>query len=410
MKKLEARFRIVTPMFLGGADQKSDTVRPASVKGALRFWWRALNWSRCLEQKAGIEVEALRHLHDEEARLFGIAAGDDNGGQGIFLLQVSGQKIALADQPFKPLEGGQLYLLGQGLANYKSACLRNAIKEGGEFGVKLIFRPAAKEPDVKQVSDALFLFGLLGALGSRARHGMGSVALIEWNAEKITHTAQQYKEALTALLKNANAKTEPPFTAFSELSRIDVSSISADALKLLNTVGVEQQMYRSYGQGGMVNGSPSEFNFVDDHDLMYSMIKDTPKDAPKGVLKDTPKDAETDRAPRRVVFGLPHNYYLSSSVTKARPEVNYIPAGSDKKAGRRASPLLLHIHPVGEQFIAVHALLRAKFLPEQAKINISIKNPRSTVDISSAPDWQVLHDYLNRYVDKNIGETIHGGK
>jgi CRISPR-associated protein Cmr1 len=295
---------------------------------------------------------------------------------------VSGQKITLADQPFKPLESGQLYLLGQGLANYKSACLRNAIREGGEFSVKLIFRPNASEPDVKQVSDALFLFGLLGALGSRARHGMGSVALIEWNAEKITHTAQQYAAALETLLESANARTEPPFTAFSALTRIDVSSTNADPLRLLNAVGVEQQMYRSFGQNNKVNGQDAERNFSDDHDL----------------IMDATEGKRIDRAPRRVAFGLPNNYFFSS--TKAKAEVNYAPGGV---TGRRASPLSLHIHPIGEQFIAVHTLLQAKFLPEQAKISIKT---RGTVDVPSAPDWQVLHNYLNRFE----GDTIHGGK
>jgi CRISPR-associated protein Cmr1 len=393
MKKLEARFRIVTPMFLGDPNQKADTVRPASVKGALRFWWRALNWSRCLEHEKSIEVDALKYLQGEEARLFGIAAGDDNGGQGIFLLQVSGQKITLAEQPFKPLEGGQLYLLGQGLATFKNgnSCLRNAIREGGEFGVKLIFRPNASEPDIKQVSDALYLFGLLGALGSRARHGMGSVALIECESRSIPQTAQEYAEILKVLLENTNAKAEPPFTAFSDLTRIDVSSTNADALKLLNVVGSEQQMYRSFGKDGMVNNhKPSEFNFRDDHDLI------------RGATGGKP----IDHAPRRVVFGLPHNYFFSTKVDGHvnNADVNYSP---NRVAGRRASPLLLHIHPVGEQFIAVHTLLRARFLPEDAKISIKT---RGTVDVKSAPDWGVLHNYLNRYVEKNIGKIIHGRK
>jgi CRISPR-associated protein Cmr1 len=46
MTVVTARFQIVTPMFLGGAGQKAEGIRPPSVKGALRFWWRALNWGR----------------------------------------------------------------------------------------------------------------------------------------------------------------------------------------------------------------------------------------------------------------------------------------------------------------------------------------------------------------------------
>jgi CRISPR-associated protein Cmr1 len=44
METIEAVYRIVTPMFVGGADQKPyDGVRAPSFKGALRFWWRTLN-------------------------------------------------------------------------------------------------------------------------------------------------------------------------------------------------------------------------------------------------------------------------------------------------------------------------------------------------------------------------------
>ncbi len=53
---LEAQFRIVTPMFLGGANQDvSDGIRPPLVKGALRFWWRALNWGRFRAQPPNME-------------------------------------------------------------------------------------------------------------------------------------------------------------------------------------------------------------------------------------------------------------------------------------------------------------------------------------------------------------------
>ncbi len=48
MTVINATYRIVTPMFIGNAEQKADSVRPPAIKGALRFWWRALNWGRWL--------------------------------------------------------------------------------------------------------------------------------------------------------------------------------------------------------------------------------------------------------------------------------------------------------------------------------------------------------------------------
>ncbi len=386
MNTLEARFRIITPMFLGGADQKAVALRPASVKGALRFWWRALYWSHWLKQAKNDEVEALQQLHAEEARLFGIAATKEGGGQGIFLLQVAAPNIQTRDQVFAPMGPGQLYLLGQGLATFKDGnhCLRNAIQRNGEFTLKLIFKPKATPDSVSQISNALLLFGLLGGLGSRARHGLGSVAITAWSgSEPIPQTVTDYKALLQTLLKSSNSATEPPFTAFSQKSRIDVSSQDKDALNLLNSVGIEQQMYRSYGQNGKVNGKPSERNFSADHDLLLAATN----------------GKRIEKAPQRIVFGLPHNYFFSS--TKYKADVNYAPDGKD---GRRASPLLFHIHPIAGQFMAVHTLLPAKFLPDKAQIRIKAG---STFPVKAAPDWQILRRFMNRFANK---EVIYGNE
>ncbi|MDQ7005467.1 MAG: type III-B CRISPR module RAMP protein Cmr1 [Ghiorsea sp.] len=84
MNTIEATYRIVTPMFIGGAEGKPDDgIRPPSFKGALRFWWRALNWTK---------VYNIADLHKKEAELFGSAAkmndGKQTGGQGVFLLSI----------------------------------------------------------------------------------------------------------------------------------------------------------------------------------------------------------------------------------------------------------------------------------------------------------------------------------
>jgi CRISPR-associated protein Cmr1 len=43
---IQATFQVTTPLFCGGADGSSAELRPSSVKGVLRFWWRACAWSR----------------------------------------------------------------------------------------------------------------------------------------------------------------------------------------------------------------------------------------------------------------------------------------------------------------------------------------------------------------------------
>ncbi len=315
MKTISATFEVVTPMFLGGADQSPDGIRPSSIKGALRFWWRAWAWSgiraNCNDDNAGLQA-----LHREEARLFGLAAQNDSGGQGLFMLHVRDSTRQSLEQPFGTgFDNGILYLLGQGLGEARPLHLggnkckgeRGAIQAKETFEIRLIFKPRTTPQDQESILTALKLFGLLGALGSRARHGLGSVAIQSLAGQGIDNwkppaTEDEYVAQLSALMPSALAKNAPPLSALSQLTRIDLSSRHADATKLLDTVGKEQQAYRSYGQQDkksgihMVNGKPSESNFAKDHDLAMQVTQGN----------------RVDKAPDRIVFGLPHNYFFSS--------------------------------------------------------------------------------------------------
>jgi CRISPR-associated protein Cmr1 len=382
MKKIEASFTIVTPMFIGDAKQEAHDVRPSSLKGALRFWWRALNWAP-IRANAANDAAALLALHREEARLFGIAAGADSGGQGLFLLLIK-QNVQAANHGFQGMTAAQLYLLGQGLGTFKGGnqTTRSALVSG-EFTASLLFRPGSADADIASVAKALFAFGLLGGLGSRARHGMGSVSLTQWQGAglEVPSDVAAYRQTIKGLLPEQPTAL-PPFTAFSSKARLDISASATDPLKLLTVVGGEMQMYRSYGQKGEVAGHPAEQNFAPDHDL---------------VLQAT-QGKQIDRAPVRSVFGLPHNYFFSS--TKSKADINYAPAGKD---ARRASPLMLHIHRLPDgSCLAVHTLLPATFLPAGARVTVKSK-VRSQVSVT--PDWDVLHTFLNRFANK---ETLHG--
>ena len=186
---IEATFEIVTPMFLGDArsDQLADTIRPPSVKGALRFWWRALEWDRVIQKHQGDKKSALRALWEREAVFFGNASDGEHGGQSPFLLRVELEKPSLqrtekgvVHPEFERCDGARY--LGFGLmASFASSkkqekagqLYRPCIDASQSFVVKLLARSEISS----NVLDALKLFGLLGGLGSRTRRGLGSCAL-----------------------------------------------------------------------------------------------------------------------------------------------------------------------------------------------------------------------------------------
>ena len=364
-------------MFIGDANHRASSIRPGSIKcKGLRFWWRAINWRRVLRETGGDSYQALRLLHANEARLFGSAAGDNGGGQGLFLLSVKSGVLTHEQQPSANMTGAQLYLLGQGLGT------RDAFV-AGEFTLRLLFKAEATEEDRRQIGDAVLAFGLLGALGGRERHGMGSVAITALSGcqHSVPKNKEEYKKALATFFFDL-PESLPPFTAFSKLSRCDISAEARNPLALLTTIGREMQMYRSYGFGKdrKVYGEKVDQIFGDDHHLILRTAVST-----------------IDRAPRRTVFGLPHNYRYSNNY---RVNINYL---QDGKNARRASPLLLHIHRLPDgTCLAMHTLMPAVYLPDKAKIRISGKVSSS---VPFQPKWEVIHTFLDRFKSK---EKLYG--
>lgn len=384
-EKIIACYCITTPMFIGDAEQKATGISPAAVKGALRFWWRALNWGR-IRQKLDSDVAALQQLHKEESDLFGSAA-DQGAGQAKAFIRVKAENIKYGLPKDKPGSGVQ-YLLGFGL--YRNGYGRETAVLSGHIQLEMALKPAISNVQKQQLAQAAQALGLFGALGSRARKGFGSIALESLEPATILletmPAVPENPEALKSLLKSWRQSFTaelPPFSAFSSQARIDVSNSATKAGELQEQAGLEMQLYRSWGRNGQVSGYPAERNFKADHDLVL----------------DVSKAKAPHTLPQRSVFGLPHNYFFSSNSAK----VDIAPKDTDRN--RRASPLFIHIHrfPNG-QYSLIQTLLPATFLPEKEAVEFKPK-PGHAVDVpftQSQIDWNTLHTYLNRFKGERV--------
>ena len=444
---LTAAYKLATPAFLGGADNQAETLRPPSIKGALRFWWRALAWGRMLaDAKANgkKEANALSVLHGEEGRLFGSAAGEGGGGQGVFLLRMKVDQTTEFDQnKLAALIAGDpwlAYLAGPGLT--KSGRLdrnRNAIK--GWFELECRFRrPRIHEnadDDRLQIAQALWLLGALGGLGSRARRGWGSLSLQGMSddaKQSMLDEAKLFAPTNVAELENTlagmlgqPASSCPPFSAFSKESRIDVWSKSGStAMDILSMAGHEFLRYRGYGwkrggkhligahkdgQGKWV-GEPARKNFHLDHDLGVAVYEETYQSG----------------SPARMVFGLPHKLRFSDA--KADCDVSFQPAVQPVEDAtspeRRASPLLMHVHSFpGCNTALIQTFLPAQFLPADVKQIAMQRDERKMSTRSNGtirpykapgpiylgdaqPDWNEVRRYLDAHdrVSKNLAHEF----
>ena len=394
---LTALYKITTPMFLGGEGQQADDqqFRNASFKGALRFWWRALNWGRVLKEAGGDGATALKALHDEEGALFGLASDGKHSCQSVVQITSTLSGISL----MRPKEGEQplgklAYLLGLGLWSNNDkgpaghlGVQRGYLKAGAMLEVHFQFSsrrfsPQAREEQIRQVQQAATAFGVFGAIGSRARKGFGSLALQSMRgADGQQHAiagAQDVRKFIDSL--DFSAPKDAPFSAFTAATRIDISEKGSDALKLLESVSNQLHAYRD----GTVGREQRLNNFSHDRVLARA--------AQEGKVIDT--------LPRRAIFGLPHNYQWTEP---NNPKLDIAPADSTRN--RRASPLLIHVHAFPDNSVAVlQVLLNSTFLPDGTDIALKSTEKRSGKNteknkIMPAPalSYQPIHDYMDKH-------------
>lgn len=401
MHCLEAQFELVTPAFCGGADNRAGPaeIRLPSILGQLRWWWRALAWSRT--SGAGDEEKRLEKIYEWEGNLFGSA----EFGTGAFTARLSlpkapsirshrsyGYEAQLFARLVDARKNGISYCAGQGLRG------RKAVAEGAPFYVTFRERPrqSARIPVLRtsdpteheppSLTDALWAFGLLGGIGARNRRGFGSVTLRNWDKPvlPIPKTIDQYASSLKELYENFVERDGPfpPISAFSPFSRIVMCPIAGtDAAAIHGDMGQAFLQYRNCYR-------PSKTNrFKPDHDWFYR-ITGMSKTAPTGPtalfhqgsasVEANLRGAGLPTAPERAIFGLPHNYSrfrrFPSNLTSNEHEHHQYKAdvNPNGRADRRASPLLLHVHCLSDGAAAVWCLFEATFLPDSSSM-FSIK-------------------------------------
>lgn len=170
VERVTLKCEIVTPMFIAGANKYSPEIRGPSIKGEMRFWWRALN--------GNLSFKDLNLLKTEEAKIFG---SSKKYGKSSFSIRI--------DKFFQRNEIGTNLLNNINLLNTldfkdKSAIKyiyyfvrikrreRHYIKPGANFSINLLFNKNDKSI-YEEVFKSFALLTLFGALGARSRRGAG---------------------------------------------------------------------------------------------------------------------------------------------------------------------------------------------------------------------------------------------
>jgi CRISPR-associated protein Cmr1 len=209
--------QVTTPLFNGGADADGTAgfrpaaeagVRAASLRGAMRFWFRALAGT-----VAGPDLALLARM--EEA-VFGSAQA---ASPVKVRIRREGQPKVSRDREPKFIQGlggglrqgrddGKwlIYLLGQGLADAAARTLRRDFVEPGRH-IDVDFGLSGNEAVDTLAVASLWLLCAYGGLGSRARRGFGGLAIRgssgqlpgDWTPESVISPDLDHFEQLTCL-------------------------------------------------------------------------------------------------------------------------------------------------------------------------------------------------------------------
>jgi len=305
MGKIVFECESVTPIFMYGADGKTPELRPASIKGLMRFWWRAINGDSDIER-----------LKEAENRIFG-----STKNRSLVTIRLKPSKIL--DENIVKIEkipkiGYLWYPFYLDNAHKEKSCIVNL-----KFDV--ILSSYDKEA-LQDASYAFILLSLFGGLGSRSRRGGGSFrikSINNKNYELISINPNKIKQSLEDKYKKIKASFDQKYSK--ENFTIEYSNLSTLKIRI-------------------------------------SKGKNTWKEA----LKDIEKKYYNFRKKKKILnnasFGLPVKYEDKKNSKKN------IEVLTEPEFERRASPLIIKILKVEEKYYWLVLKLNGEFLPSETKL------------------------------------------
>jgi len=307
MRKIIFECETITPMFMYGADGKTAELRPASIKGVMRFWWRAINGNLPLDELKKQEGEIFGSMEKKSSfsirvRYKAIENNVDKKKNNI----VKVEEIPKMSYLFYPF-----YLDG---AEKEKKCFINL-----KFEVIISSRD---EKALKEASYSFILLSLFGGLGSRSRRGGGNFVITD-----VSDT--NYNQFLLRDIKNLNNIYEKIREYFRDTYPLNEVSNEYSTLSTLNFK--------------LSSNKNSWDKALDDIDKKYKNFR----------------KKKENKLLNNASFGLPIIFEDSK---------NSVEVITDPEFDRRASPMIIKILKVQDKYYWLVLKLNGEFLPKGTKI------------------------------------------
>lgn len=369
-QSITLRLRTITPMFGGGyAPREVDPlciIRPAAIRGHLRFWWRAT---------AGAQYTTPKALFRAEEALWGSAASDKEptSGPGKVSVEVTVTKEG-RPQRHSEIAPGSDSRRGprQGVFVYPFQEQRGDNPEPEavgrvdvEFTVRLVWRGEAQEA----LERTLRAWVALGGVGARTRRGCGALAPIgapAWpDQPRAAADVPKFVQSLAALPARLN---DPEHSVLAGGALV-VGSESRTANEAWERLGKFWCALRK----GHVGGEP------------YTPMNGGHWGDYRVALADFARQPTQSIALAKPYLGLPIVYQKFESDSK--PAL-YAPTIESEESGRMASPVILKPLALSSgRFVPIVIVLRA---PEPKRVQIKYQDRTAVAELCTPQQDRVL--------------------
>ncbi|MBM4330704.1 MAG: type III-B CRISPR module RAMP protein Cmr1 [Deltaproteobacteria bacterium] len=355
IQKISFDLEVITPLFLSGSDQTAVELRAQSIRGQLRYWYRAL--------LGGVGVTDLRELQELESDLFG---STERGS--AFKLRV----LRKGDQDQTPINNlnlgggkpGITYLLFSAKMNRRSF-----IPVGTRFTIQIsCWRNPRKH--LQLAGCAVWCWVNLSGLGSRTRRGGGSlnVANVEGEEIDLLPSFTQVGNSPQLFQQYISSGLEKVRKLVASQNNFDIRPVSGKpsfpvlAPENLSSILVVNQVWDNW-EKAMEEIGKKLMGFRRRRPPDYENIKNF-------ISRGT-----TFNMVERSAFGLPIQFrYTSLGGESAIVDWKDSTASDQKKETRRASPLLIRFAKLaGGKYCTVLTFLRSQFLPNAERVRIKTK-------------------------------------
>jgi len=400
---IERSFRFLTPMFGGGVEVKGPekphdpvtAIRVASIRGQLRFWWRACNPGH---------AESVEQLRQQEAEVWGstsnpsavtIAVTKQPGGHepfnvygrdkiGRWAPMENREEVAYGAFPLKPGDKDRGQRPG-------------TLSEFSHPDFKLVFHLVIRHPEVHNISldearngieEALTAWSLFGGLGGRTRRGFGAIECSDGTSD--LDAAQRFLKKL----EDRRLLDGVPSLCGATLTHASGTTTALDAWRRGLSLLQSFRQGKGVGRGAGSGPRPGRSYWPEAEEIRHQTGSRAPKHQPlPNPIRRFP----------RAAFGLPIIFHFhpgtdSDPGSRGDPaDVTLEPIGLK----RFASPLIIRVIRKGPQFLPIALKLAGSVVDDRLQLT---PTPRHAADVRSRLTREELR--MVRPLSGRVGDDV----